>query len=198
MKELLFNLGGCPVRVYLTDVDGVYLNALDVAAALKPKMKTEEFLKEYPPYPDVAFRSPCVYTEDDFFRILRQVDEDSDHAPFLTDYLHDAIPDIRMQIAMIAEARWQKDDQIRQLTEDMEMNLAERRKAEKRLADQSREFSACLKRFTVVCAENGVLSRLLLEIRRGSRSKALRARITEVLKTASALYPDDKREAAQR
>lgn len=192
MKELLFNLGGCPVRVYLVHIDEVYLDARDVAAAVAPDMKREDFLKEYPPYSEGEFRFLCVYSEDDFFRILRQVEKDGGYAPFLTDYLCDAVPDIRMQIATIAENRWQKDDQVRQLNQDLEMNLAERRKAEQRLEEQSKEFSAFLKRFTAVCADNGVLSRLLLEIRDQSEDKALRARITQVLKAASALNITDK------
>ena len=181
MKELLFNFGS-PLRVYLTDVEDVYLDAWDVAAAAMLCGDPEEFLREHPAsFEDKSL--PKVYSEKEFFRIARNWERNEGGCwAFLTGYLLHAVPVIRTQIAMIAEEHWQKDDKVRQLEQDLEMNLAERRKAENQLA-------AVLNRFVRVCADNGVMSRLLLEISSQCESKMLRNRIVDTLKNNSALNP---------
>ena len=62
------------------------------------------------------------------------------------------------------------------------MNLKARREAEEKQQKSRKFFDALLDRFVHVCIENGIMARLLFEIREKSKDKVLNDRITDVLK----------------
>ena len=188
MKKLEFERDGLPFRVYLDRSGAVFVDVKDLYYG-EDEQIFPEILADHPATRYIAGRP--VWEESLFFHIW--LDEmAADETAFF--YLCTVLPEIRQRQMIMAESDWQESDKVRQLEQDLAMNLSERRKAEERLAKQSSEFDAVLDRFVHICADNGAMSRLLLEISRKSDDKNLCARISDVLKKNAILNTRTKQE----
>ena len=191
MKTLKFELDGQPLRVYLDRSGAVFVDVKDLIENVlaDDKSVVDWNLEDHPAARMIGKRP--VWEESDFFHIWLD-DMAADKLIFF--YLSTVQPKIRQELMIMAESDWQESDKVRQLEQDLAMNLSERRKAEERLAKQSSEFDAVLDRFVHICADNGAMSRLLLEISRKSDDKNLCARISDVLKKNAILNTKTKQE----
>ena len=192
MKTLKFELDGRAFRVYVDRDGAVFVDVKDILGPVDDEKTVREYLADWP-YSKICGRP--VWEESDFFHIWLD-DMAADKLIFF--YLSTVQPKIRQEVMIMAEKSWTESKKVRQLEEDLNMNLGERRKAEERLAKQSSEFDAVLDRFVHICADNGAMSRLLLEISRKSDDKNLCARISDVLKKNAILNTKTKQEPQVR
>ena len=189
MKKLEFERDGQPFRVYLDRSGAVFVDVKDLYLSDKPFRAAgyevdegfvEDILEDHPASRIIAGRP--VWEESLFFHIW--LDEmAADETAFF--YLCTVLPKVRQEVMIMAESDWQESDKVRQLEEDLRMNLGERRKAEASLAASLDAYDVLLKHFVRVCTDNGVMSRLLAEISGKTRDKEIRARIADVLERNS-------------
>ena len=194
MKTLKFELDGRAwqtFRVYVDRDGAVFVDVKDLIENVlaDDKSAVDWYLEDHPAARMIGKRP--VWEESDFFHIWLD-DMAADELIFF--YLSTVQPKIRQELMIMAESNWQESDKVRQLEQDLAMNLSERRKAEERLAKQSSEFDAVLDRFVHICADYGAMSRLLLEISRKSDDRNRCARISEVLKKNAILNTKTKQE----
>ncbi len=173
MKTLKFEYDGQPLRVYLDRDGAVFIDVKDVAG----EGAVKEYLEDHPACKLIDKRP--VWTESVFYHAWMD-----DMAPdrFMFFYLDEVQPRIRETLMCMAEKSWTESKKVRQLQEDLDMNLKARREAEDKQQKSRKFFDALLDRFVHVCIENGIMARLLFEIREKSKDKVLNDRITDVLK----------------
>ena len=173
MKTLKFEYDGQPLRVYLDRDGAVFIDVKDVAG----EGAVKEYLEDHPACKLIDKRP--VWTESVFYHAWMD-----DMAPdrFMFFYLDEVQPRIREALMCMAEKSWTESKKVRQLQEDLDMNLKARREAEDKQQKSRKFFDALLDRFVHVCIENGIMARLLFEIREKSKDKVLNDRITDVLK----------------
>ena len=174
MKTLKFEYDGQPLRVYLDRDGAVFIDVKDVAG----EGAVKEYLEDHPACKLIDKRP--VWTESVFYHAWMD-----DMAPdrFMFFYLEEVQPRIRETLMCMAEKSWTESKKVRQLQEDLDMNLKARREAEDKQQKSRKFFDALLDRFVHVCIENGIMARLLFEIREKSKDKVLNDRITDVLKS---------------
>ena len=189
MKKLKFELDGQPLRVYLDRSGAVFVDVKDLYYGEDEK-NFPEILADHPAAKTIAGRP--VWEESVFYHVWLDEMAADELAMF---YLTTVQPKIRQELMIMAESDWQESDKVRQLEQDLEMNLSERRKAEEHLTACLGAYDLLLTHFVRVCADNGVMSRLLLKISSKIKDREILARIAEVLKNDSALNPKDRKEA---
>lgn len=173
MKTLKFEYDGQPFRVYLDRDGAVFMDVKDLAGD-----DTVRFLEDHPASKLIDKRP--VWTESVFYHAWM---DDMDPDRFMFFYLDEVQPRIRETLMCMAEKSWTESKKVRQLEEDLDMNLKARREAEEKQQKSRKFFDALLDRFVHVCIENGIMARLLFEIREKSKDKVLNDRITDVLKS---------------
>ena len=182
MKTLKFELDGLAFRVYVDRDGAVFVDVKDLIENVlaDDKSVVDWYLEDHPAAKLIGKRP--VWEESDFFHIWLD-DMEADELIFF--YLSTVQPKIRQELMIMAEKSWTESKKVRQLEEDLNMNLGERRKAEASLAASLDAYDVLLKHFVRVCTDNGVMSRLLAEISGKTRDKGIRARIADVLERNS-------------
>ena len=181
MKTLKFEYDGQPLRVYLDRDGAVFIDVKDVAG----EGAVKEYLEDHPACKLIDKRP--VWTESVFYHAWMD-----DMAPdrFMFFYLDEVQPRIRESLMCMAEKSWTESKKVRQLQEDLDMNLKARREAEDKAAQTMKFFEALIERFVRVCANNGIMLRLIDEIKSKIKDKKLRARIEDVMTN---LYISDEK-----
>ncbi len=162
MKTLKFEYDGQPFRVYLDRDGAVFVDVKDLAG----EGAVKEYLED-PPAARLIDKRP-VWTESVFYHAWMD-----DMAPdrFMFFYLEEVQPRIRETLMCMAEKSWTESKKVRQLQEDLDMNLKARRQTEKALAEYGQQYEILLKHFVRVCKENGAMARRLGELDKTGRGK---------------------------
>ena len=173
MKTLKFEYDGQPLRVYLDRDGAVFIDVKDVAG----EGAVKEYLEDHPACKLIDKRP--VWTESVFYHAWMD-----DMAPdrFMFFYLDEVQPRIRESLMCMAEKSWTESKKVRQLQEDLDMNLKARREAEDKTAHTAKVFEILLDRFVQACIDNGIKTRLLIEISGKIKDEKLLARIADAIK----------------
>jgi hypothetical protein len=173
MKTLKFEYDGQPLRVYLDRDGAVFVDVKDVAG----EGAVKEYLEDHPAARLIDKRP--VWTESVFYHAWMD-----DMAPdrFMFFYLDEVQPRIRETLMCMAEKSWTESKKVRQLEEDLSMNLKARREAEDKAAHSAKVFDFLLDRFVQACTYNGIMSRLLDRINSHIKDEKLRGMITDLLR----------------
>ena len=131
MKTLKFEYDGQPLRVYLDRDGAVFIDVKDVAG----EGAVKEYLEDHPACKLIDKRP--VWTESVFYHAWMD-----DMAPdrFMFFYLEEVQPRIRETLMCMAEKSWTESKKVRQLQEDLDMNLKARRQTEKALAEYGQQY----------------------------------------------------------
>ena len=124
MEKHEFEYKGSPVRVYVSEENKLYLNAGDVAHALGVSLKVLSV--DFPEWEKINAAeggSVKVYSEAAFIRGVRAMEEAGGVDEFFTWYAAELMPKMRFLLVQKAEARWSRDDKVRQLEQDLQMKL---------------------------------------------------------------------------
>lgn len=162
MEMLKFEYEGRTFRVYLFPDAAVFVDVKDLYYAsqlCQDEKIVKEILSDHPAAKTIGKRP--LWHESVFYHVWM---DDMAADKFMFFYLEEVQPRIRETLMCMAEKSRSESDKVRQLEEDLEMNLSERRKAEKSLSEYGKQYDLLLKHFVRVCTEKGALERQILEL----------------------------------
>lgn len=172
MKTLKFEYDGQPFRVYLDRDGAVFIDVKDVAG----EGAVKEYLEDHPACKLIDKRP--VWTESVFYHAWM---DDMDPDRFMFFYLDEVQPRIREALMCMAEKSWTESKKVRQLQEDLNMNLKARREAEDKAARYAKVFDILLGHFARVCVNNGIMLRSLDKIKDMVKDEKVRGMITGLI-----------------